>query len=485
MASALRRKHLDLKRQGSFNRLQLVPQQVEEWFRTNSQLHSAMEAFAKYHCNASAAFRKPIDTHSNMSPRETSHEGEELDHCVFELLKQFTSEAVETQLSTFRDERRLTDTEFDAVIQLSMDEEGETRNFFRWTEVSTMPAFLVLMRTAFKTYCDTSQDKEVADDSHPAVGALLQYIDHRSMEERNQFRRKTRLRPLLTKWCPSSFVEILDLISASATEFPPSLEMAQKKNLARWRLKLTAKAVGPGGFEISPPRNEEEWLQYLERYCESMPDSTFESFMAFAEAFLGGRPEEGEELKDRRASWLCFQQLDPLHTGTVYLEDLLEELARFDDLFTSEVQRRIVFRKLCLKFDAEGKNTRGDMGTVPSGSAHQHSLVAEALEAIGCSPPAMGLSGNDNNDEEQSISAQSAQAGEGSSAHSEPSDAAHGHSVFVLLTMNQFHRALEFIYNNCRNPDFRQSVCRTFRSFVVALHKIIAQHCDTNALPSS
>lgn len=490
-SSALRRKHVDLKRQGSFNRLQLVPHQFEEWFRKDAQLHQAIEDFAMRNCGSSSSFAKAIDNAPQLSPDESplQREGAELDHHVFELLNQFTSDTIETQLSTFRGHHKLSDTEFDAVIQLSMDEEGDKRNFFRWTEVSSMSAFLVLMRSAYQHYgpsVNVPVATAVGDGCHhPAVTALLQFIDHRSMEERNQFRRKTRLRPLLTKWCPSSFTDILDLIAASATEFPPNLETPQKKNLARWRIKLSTKAIGPGGFEISPPRNEEEWLQYLERYCESMPDSTFESFMAFSETFLGGRPEEGEELKDRRASWLCFQQLDPLHTGAVYLEDLLEELTGFEGLFTGDAQRKIVFRKLSLKVDAEEKNLRGDPvvgstnGGLGSGVGHQHSLVAEALQAIGRSPSTLGSSSMM---EEQphcaSVSAQSAEVGGGSTSHSEPLDAAHGHAVFVLLTMNQFHRALEFIYKNCRNPSFRQTVCRTFRSFVVALHKLIAQHCD-------
>jgi hypothetical protein len=476
---------MDLKRQGSFNRLQLVPQHFEEWFRTDSSLHQAIEEFAIQNCTSSSAFSKVVDETVDLSSLESPihREGEELDHQVFQLLKQFTMETIEVQLSTFRAHHRLSDSEFDAVIQLSMDEEGEKRSFFRWTEVSSMPAFLVLMRSAYKHYGVAAEHTRAADAAegvshHPAVDALLHFIDNRSIEERNQFRRKTRLRPLLTKWCPSSFTDILDLIAASSTEFPPNLEISQKKNLARWRVRLSTKAIGPGGFEISPPRNEEEWLQYLERYCESMPDSTFESFMAFCETFLGGRPEEGEELKDRRASWLCFQQLDPLHTGAVYLEDLLEELTVFEGLFTADSQRKIVFRKLCLKVDAEEKNLRGDAASTSAGIPHQHLLVAEALQAMGRSPSTLGLSSAD--DHPTSISVQSAEVGGGSTSQSEPLEAAHCHSGFVLLTMNQFHRALDFVYRNCRNPDFRQSTCRTFRSFVIALHKLIAQHCDHN-----
>ncbi|CUG90736.1 Hypothetical protein, putative [Bodo saltans] len=483
MASALRRKHMDLKRQGSFNRLQLVPHQFEEWFRTDLNLHRAIEDFAHQNCSCSSTFSKTTDDSVELSSLESPlyREASELDHQVFQLLKQFTVEIIEVQLSTFRAHHRLSDSEFDAVIQLSMDEDEEKRSFFRWTEVSSMPAFLVLMRCAYKHYgaaAEHSTETTEIKPRQPAVDALLHFIDYRSMEERNQFRRKTRLRPLLTKWCPSSFADILDLIAASSTEFPPNLETAQKKNLARWRVKLSTKAIGPGGFEIAPPRNEEEWLQYLERYCESMPDSTFESFMAYSETFLGGRPEEGEELKDRRASWLCFQQLDPLHTGAVYLEDLLEELTGFEGLFTADSQRKIVFRKLCLKVDAEDKNLRRDAASTGGGMAPQHSLVAEALQAMGRSPSTLGLSSADDHPTCGSVSAQSAEVGGGSTSHSEPLEAAHGHAVFVLLTMNQFHRALDFIYKNCRNPEFRQSTCRTFRSFVVALHKLIAQHCD-------
>jgi hypothetical protein len=466
---------MDLKRQGSFNRLQRVPEQVEEWFRTSTALHDAMESFAKQYCKSTLAFEKPIDNQAHLSPVDSHRVEEELDHRVFDLLKTFINETVEAQLSIFREEHKLTDSEFDAVIQLSMDEEGESRNFFRWTEVSSMPAFLILMRTAAKVY---GPGCEPSSTPHPSVAALLNFIDHRSLDARNQYRRKTRLRPLLTKWCPASFTEILGLIEASASEVPPNLDLAQKKNLARWRLKLSTKAIGPGGVEIAPPRNEEEWLQYLERYCESMSDATFESFMAFAEAFLGGRAEEGEELKDRRASWMCFQQLDPLHTGAVYLEDLLEELECFDALFTADAQRKIVFRKLRLKVDAEERNIRSD-SSQSVGSERHPSLVAKALETVGCSPPTLGASGNEC---VGSISAQSAEAGEGSS-HSVPSDAAHGHCAFVLLNMNQFHRALDFVYKNCRNPGFRQNNCRTFRSFVIALHKLIAQHCDV-ASPS-
>lgn len=505
---ALRRKHLDLRRQGSFTKLQRLPFVADEWFRTSETLHDDIEDFAVRHCMAAPSFAIEIDAtaqelnvdsadneHAHALTSSTSHlqqpvggpgmNGEQLEHEVFRLHKLFVVDVVDRGLAEFREMHHVSESEFEAVMQLSQEEEvREGKNFFRWTDVVSMTTFLVLMRAAFKYYHKRLADSTVPGSrlpSRPATQALLYHIECRSIEARNQHRRRTLLRPLLNKWCPESFQAILNLIASSANEFPPQLDVLRRKNLARWRIKLSTPLLGQDGVYASKSRDEEEWLLYLEKYCERMPDGTFEAFVAFAETYLAGE-EEGEELKDRRASWLCFQQLDPLHTGSVYLEDLIDELTRFKGLFVSEVQREKFLRRLRLKLAGEDRTNRSASNLSLEVRLQQLEKANEAVEARRTEDVDSNISSA------SAVSGGSRKSGCGSSTppvspehrpQSTPTPTSkklQGANTSILLNLSQFQKCIEYVYTNCGNSNFRETVCRSFRVFVVALHKLIAGH---------
>lgn len=482
---ATRRKHLDLRRQGSFSRLQRLPSVVDNWFYTDERLHDAIEDFAKTHCHLSPNFapvalgagdaRQALAT----SPSET----DEHDHQVQILMQQFVDGVIDKHLTEFREQHNVDEREFEAILRLSFEEESEGKHFYRWAQVSTVNSFLVLMRAAYASYASTGSGQSHEHASpRPATFALLSFLQSQSMDARNLHRRKTLLRPLLNRWCPETFQAILELLQSSSKEFPSQLDVPRKKNLARWKNRLSTPVLGPDGVYGPPPRDEESWLQYLERYCEMMPDTEFESFVAFAEAYIAAvqHGEEGEELKDRRAAWLCFQQLDPLHTGTVYLEDLLDELSRLPDFFATEGQQRLLLKKLRIKLEAEDKNNRRVSSSAPHSS---HALVANVLEKLnsastvgGKSMPTLAPHSDASGAVGSHVSSQSAEMSANKRSDREISSPTVAPTSSVLLDVNQFFRALEYVYAQHNNQAFRDTFCRTFRLFVTALHKAIASH---------
>ena len=338
---------LRLMREAPFQKLEELPGRVNEWVFTNPHLHKTIEDFAAAHCSATDFFQSkscalhPKDLSATTNAQNSSDVEVEAPDCnsidnapvvVIQLHQKFSA-LFERELESFVAVQGITMQEFELVMPMAKEQEERDGRIFRWAEILSLQAFLVLMHKACEVqsadaHYDSTDGKRWSpqhnprsSSSFPACRCMLKYVEGVTLSARAAYRRRVTILPMLAKWAPSNFREILEFLEASEREFPPDLDKQRLKNLLRWRAKLCQPVIGADGVYTTDYRNEAQWAEYLQIYTERMGEEKFTGFIALAEAFAASKSRGGsahcaesvEQAKLRRAIWQYFEAIDYCH----------------------------------------------------------------------------------------------------------------------------------------------------------------------------
>ena len=368
-------RRIRLRRVDSFRRLSSLPEHLQQWFFTNKHLHIEIEGFFEDLVHEHNATIRPLmstmilasnNSSSNNSGSNSSAsllllQQQQLPHELHEYFSQFCVK-FESLLSEELEASSVTNEEFEAVMEIAaLEERRDGVHFYRWVEILNIEVFAKMLMVALKleetvatlaiimsptgtsgggghTMTSPTQQhlvtSNLAREEFPAMRAALTAITKLSDVARASRRRRKDLKPIVFSWSPPDFSSIMKMIescSASlSTRFQPP--KSTLKELARWRNRLLTKTLNASGVYSTPPRSDEDWLNYLELLCEGMPDDVFGDLVQGMNAYIkqdaSSRSEaEAGAMLDRRAVWELFAALDVTFTDRVDLHDWLSELS--------------------------------------------------------------------------------------------------------------------------------------------------------------
>uniref|UniRef100_A0A7S1R3G6 BART domain-containing protein n=1 Tax=Neobodo designis TaxID=312471 RepID=A0A7S1R3G6_NEODS len=340
------RKHKALlRRAGSFKRMQSLPQRVDHWFHSDSELHSSWDRFAAAHRESS-----PVFSPSPAAPLL------EADHAARIIHEKFC-DLFESQLTEYLAGLNVGMEEFQEAFRISKDEEqrdGEC--FYRWPEVVEFDVFLSLMRGGSE--------------------ALLSHIDKLVEEARLDFRRRVTFFPLIIRWSPPSFTDVDEALDAAMKKagVTHGLAKPQLKELVRWRAKLSSKTL-VGGMYTDPPRDEEAWARFLAFKTSRLGPIALEGVIDALQEHAKCQNSSAEN-NERRELLSCFDALDSLHQGCVSMTLLTSAVLK------SGVVPEKAVKKATASLLAKRRQLRADDRKSADADDNPRLTMLEAIEAL-------------------------------------------------------------------------------------------------------